>query len=345
MARKKTLRKRAEDYLYDHPIQKAVLSNGWTVIVIAVSAFFFAFGFRAFLAPANIEAIKSLRLISGGVSGLSQTIITFVELLSEHVISKNGVYDIVYSSIYFLLNVPVFILAWRGIGKRFAFYTLLNVLLCSLFTSLLRFLDEPVFNLISEFVNSNGGFATRALLAGVCTGISSAIAFRVNASAGGIDVVAYYIALKRSRLVGKYSVYLNFVTISVYTLLMVIDKGWGTPMAAQVFVATLLSILYQFVVMFVIDSINTRNKKYKVEAISEMKDLGKVLVGTLPHGATMVKGEGVFSGNEKYVFSIIVSAYEVKQATTIIREADPAAFVQVTELRHVYGRFFLPPIR
>lgn len=345
MAKKKTLRKRAEDYLYDHPVQRAVLSHGWTTLVTIVSAFFFAFGFRAFLAPSNIEQIGSLRLVSGGISGFSQTIISFIELLTGHAISKAHSYDIVYSIFYFSLNIPVFILAWIGIGKRFSFYTLLNVLLCSLFTSLLRYFDASVFDKISTFVNANGGFATRAILAGVCTGISSSIAFRVDASAGGIDVVAYFIALRKSRLVGRYSVYMNFLTVSLYTLIMIIDVGWGTELAAQVFVATLLSILYQFVVMFVIDSINTRNKKYKIEAISDMADLGKVIVGTLPHGATIVKGEGAFSGSQKYIVTVIVSAYEVKQATKIIREADPAAFVQITQLSHVYGRFFLPPIR
>lgn len=345
MSKKKTLRRRIEDHLYDHPIQKGALSHGGTLLVIALSAFLFAFGFRAFIAPANVDGETIFRLVSGGVSGISQTILSFVDLVSGDSVTANGSYDIIYSILYFSLNIPVFILAWKGIGKRFAFYTLLNVLLSSLFTSLLRYADDALFIPLSNFMVSNGGLATRALLAGICTGISSSIAFRVNASAGGIDVVSYYISLKKSRLVGRYSVYLNVVTVTLYTLLGITDVGWGTPAAALVFVATLLSILYQFVVMFVIDSINVRNKKYKIEAVSETKDLGKILVGTLPHGATIIRGEGAYSGNEKFIFSMIVSSYEVKRTIQIIREVDPAAFIQVTELKHVYGRFFLPPIR
>ena len=348
MAKKKKLSRRIDDHFYDHPIQKAALENGSTFLIIALSAFIFAFGFRTFIAPSNAASLSSsqgLRLVTGGVSGLGQTFIAIADLLSGHAVTSGGYYDIIYSLLYFGINIPVFILAWKGIGKRFAIYTLINVGLASLFSSLLRYADEPVIHSVAAFVDSNGGLATRALLGGICTGISSAIAFRANASAGGIDVIAYYIALKKNRMVGKYSVYLNFVTVIVYTLVSITDAGWGTEQAAHVFVATLMSVLYLFVTMFVIDSINLRNKKYKVEVVTEMKDLGKILMGNLPHGATMMLGKGAYSERDKYIFEMVVSSYEVKHTIEVIKEADASAFIQVTELKHVYGRFFLPPLK
>lgn len=341
MAHKKTFRRKVSDYLYDHPYKKSAIQYSWLLLVTTFSAFLFAFGFRAFIAP----TIAENRLISGGVSGIAQTIIAIVELSSNDVISRNNIYDIIYSGIYFTINIPIFVLAWRGIGKRFAIFTLINVGLASAFTSLLRFADEPFFNVINNFISSNGGLATRALLGGICTGVSSAIAYKVDASAGGMDVVAYYIALKKSRLVGRYSVYINIVTISIYTLISITDVGWGTPPAAEIFVATLFSILYLFVAMFVIDSINLRNKKCRIQVVTEMKDLSKVLIGTLPHGATVLNGKGAFTENDKYIITMVVSSYEVKQSINVIREADPNAFVEVVELKAVYGRFFLPPIR
>lgn len=344
MDKKKRFRRKIEDHFYDHPIQKNILTYSWSLLVTVISSFVFAFGFRAFIAPSNMGDLQTLRLVSGGVSGLSQTVIAFVELFGRP-IETHGIYDIVYSILYFGINVPVFIIAWRGIGKRFAFFTFINVLLASAFTSVLRYADENFFHVISKFIEDNGGLVTRALLGGVCTGISSAIMYKIDASAGGIDVVAYYIALKKSKLVGKYSVLINGVTITLYTLLSITDAGWGSEQAAKVFVATLFSVLYLFVTMFMIDTINLRNKKVKVEAISEMEDLGKILIGNLPHGATMVKGNGAFTGHDKFIFEMIVSSYEVNHTVQVIKEADPRAFVSVTELKHVYGRFYLPPIR
>ncbi len=348
MGKKKTFRKKVEDHFYDHPIQRGVLTNGWAFLICAFSAFLFAFGFRAFLAPSNLPELTNsggFRLVSGGVSGISQAIIAFVELVAGHPIEANNIYDVIYSILYFGLNIPIFVIAWRGIGKRFAIFTAINVGLASLFTTVLRYADESLFWQISAFVDNNGGLVTRALLAGICTGISSAIAYKVDASAGGIDVIAYYIALKKSKLVGRYSVYINTITISLYTLFTVSDVGWGTQQAARAFVATLFSILYLFVCMFIIDSINVRNKKFKIEAISEKEDLGRILIGNLPHGATMTTGKGVFTGKEKFVFTMVVSSYEVKQTIRVVKEADPNAFIDVFPLQHVYGRFYTPPIK
>jgi uncharacterized membrane-anchored protein YitT (DUF2179 family) len=97
--------------------------------------------------------------------------------------------------------------------------------------------------------------------------------------------------------------------------------------------------------MLVVDIINQRNKKVKVEIISSNKDIGQIIMANLPHGATIVKGTGAFTGNEKFIVTVIVSMYEVKKTVSIIKESDPTAFVTVVELKQVYGNFFIPPIK
>ena len=348
MKKKKTFRKKVDAYFYEHAVQKSILSNGLAVFVCALSGFIFAFGFRAFLAPAclpQLETSNGLKLVSGGVSGISQLIIAVIDLITGGFVEGIGVYDVFYSCFYFGLNVPIIILAFRGIGKRYTLFTLMTVGFSSLFSTLLRYADDSLFTPIAVFVDQNGGLVTRALLAGVCTGISSAIAYRIDGSAGGIDVVAHYIAIKKSQLVGKYSVAINFVTVTLYTIVSITAVGWGTSAAGHVFVASLFSILYLFVCMMIIDLINSRNRKVRIEVITEMPDLGKILIGSVPHGATMTSGKGVFSGREKFVLTMIVSTREAKPTAELIREIDPGAFVTVTDLRQVYGRFYLPPIR
>ncbi len=348
MRKKKSFRKKVDAYFYDHAAQKFVVKNGFAVLVCALSGFIFAFGFRAFLAPSCLSELAvsdGLKLVSGGVSGISQTIIAVIDLITDKAIEGRGIYDLIYSILYFSFNIPVIILAFRGIGKRYTLLTLMTVGFSSLFSTLLGYMDASLFTPIAKFVDSNGGLVTRALLAGVCTGLSSAIAYRIDGSAGGIDVIAHYIAIKKSQLVGKYSVAINFLTVSLYTIVSISSVGWGTSKASHVFVASLFSILYLFVSMMIIDLINSRNRKVRIEVITERKDLGAILIGSVPHGATMTQGTGVFSGREKYVLIMIVSIRETKETANLIHEIDPAAFVTVTDLRQVYGRFFLPPIR
>jgi len=356
MAHRRTLKQRWEDKLYDHPLLRSSLKNGWAGLMMIVSAFIFAFGFKCFVAPNYLMVSTSfngqefepvLKLVSGGVSGISQTIIEFVDLVSHHSISGSNAYSLVYSILYFGLNVPVFLIAFFGIGKRFAIMTVINVAFVSIFTNLLSLADgeNGVVTQISYWANENGGLLSRAIFGGVATGLSSALAYKMDASAGGIDVIAYRVSLKTNKLAGKYGLFLNSVTIVTFTILSVIDYGIGESEAAHVLVASLFAVLYLMVVSLLIDAINLRNKKMKIQVVTSLPDLASIIIANIPHGATVIPGHGAYSKQEKYIIQIVVSSYEVKETVRVIREADPKAFVEVSELKHVYGRFHLPAIK
>ena len=346
-----SLRSKIENHLYDHPVLHSTLKNSFSVLVLAVSAFVFALGYKCFLVPNVLmqEAGGAItRLLSGGISGISQLIIMIVSMFPVE-ISAN-LEDTLFSIFYFALNVPVFIVAWIGIGKRFTAFTFINVALVSLFSNLLGLWDQGWIYEISRFVNSNGGMLSRAIFAGVCTGISSGLAYKVDGSGGGIDVFSYYIALKKSVLVGKYNTLINICTLTIYTILGSI-KVWNGMMTVpdgnsmEFVTMAFYSVLYLMVTSAVIDTINIRNKKVKITVITSNPDLARIIISALPHGATVFHGQGAFTGKDKIAIDIVVSSYEVKNAVKVIRESDPSAFIEVTELKQVYGRFFLPPIK
>lgn len=217
----------------------------------------------------------------------------------------------------------------------------------SLFTNLLsiEWLEVNVIEPIAHYVEINGGLLARAIFAGVCTGLSSALTFKVDASSGGIDVVAYYIALKKSTLVGKYSAYINACILIVYSILAAINIGWANESAFDVVASALYSIVYLIVSMCVIDMINLRNKKMKVEVVTDNPGLVQVLMANIPHGATVIHGEGAFSGKQKTIIEMVISSYELSRTVKVIRETDPNTFVEVTELKQVYGHFYIKPIK
>lgn len=341
------------DFLYDHSRLKSTVSWAYALFICTVSALIFTIGYKFFLVPRDIistveEGAPVLRLVSGGASGLSQTIIVALELLPDSfadLVVKNE--DLIYSILYFLVNVPIIILAWVGVGKRFTIITLVNIVEISLFTNLLsiEWLEVNVIEPIAHYVEINGGLLARAIFAGVCTGLSSALTFKVDASSGGIDVVAYYIALKKSTLVGKYSAYINAGILIVYSILAAINIGWADESAFDVVASALYSIVYLIVSMCVIDMINLRNKKMKVEVVTDNPGLVQVLMANIPHGATVIHGEGAFSGRQKTIIEMVISSYELNRTVKVIRETDPNTFVEVTELKQVYGHFYIKPIK
>ena len=332
------------NWLYDHMAVKVGLDWIGILIVSTLSAAVFAFGFNTFMdIKVGVgDALVEDRIVSGGVSGIGQVLVLIFQLCGWNITDVH----LAYSIIYFVVNVPLFLLAWFGIGKRFATFTLINVLEVSLFLKVLTVDTIPGIQLISDFVEtSGGGLLARALFAGITTGLSSALAFRVDISAGGIDIIAYYVGLRKNTLVGKYSLIVNACTLFLFTLLSCVKLGWGASSVAEELARVFYSIVYMFVAMLVVDNINMRNKKVKVEIITTRKDLGSVLIDSIPHGATLVQGEGVYTGAAKYIITIVVSYYEVKTVVGLVQKEDKGAFVQVIPLTQVYGRFFMKPVK
>ncbi len=338
MTNKRTIKQRYDDFMYDHVPLKHIVENAWLLFINFLSALILALGFKCFLAPSFADTAG--RLASGGMTGIAQDLILVIDLFTNKWGDAN--YDLIYGILYFALNVPLFFLAFFGIGKRFAIYTFVNVLFVSLITNFFNFPGLSNFiDGIAGFVNDNGGMVGRAIFAGICTGLSSALAFKFDCSGGGIDVIAYYIAIKKSVLVGKYSTILNFVTIACYALLSTANGVDGATAWGKV----LFSIIYLFVVMLVVDNINVRNKKMELEIVTDNPNLADFVIANLPHGATITKGVGAFTGNEKYIITVVLSSYEVKNAVKMIQDAEPNAFIKVQELKQVFGKFYLPPIR
>lgn len=331
-------------WFYDHLLFKNILEDAWIFIVCTISAAFFGFGFNAFM------DIADSKLVAGGLSGLSQNFTLFFEICGWRNIDEK----LAESFLYFLFNVPLIILAWFRIGKKFTVFTLINVVEVSLFIWLMDPSKIAFIKSMADFVsttaNDTGGLLARALFAGICTGLSSALAFKVDISAGGIDIIAYYIALKKNTQVGKYSMILNTITVILFAILTswkaYIDEpstalGESAIALAKIF----YSVLYVFVCTAVIDAINVRNKKLKIEVVTSRKDLADVLISTIPHGATILQGTGVYTGEPRYVIEMVVSSFEVNQVVKIVKKEDPSAFVEVTPLSLVAGRFHMRPVK
>lgn len=344
----KIYQKKVNSYLYDHIYLKNFLDYGLAFFMSVLSAAIFAFGVNSFLMP-TISGYQTTELVSGGSSGLAQVIALAFKVC--------GIYNpeqpqLVFSIAYICINAPLLVLAFKGIGKRFATFTLINVACVFIFTNVFR---PELFTEIALFVDHFGGLISRALFAGLCTGLSSAIAFKWETSAGGFDIVSYYLSLRKQTTAGKYGIVINATIITAFALLTACTTSpvtynfngadWTFGPFSVAFSTLFFSIIYLFTVMLVIDAINVRNKKVQISINTENKDLPHILLARIPHGATVVKATGAYSEHERTIIYMVVSSLELKQVIQVVKELDPNSFVNVTPLQHVYGRFFLKPIK
>ena len=187
----------------------------------------------------------------------------------------------------------------------------------------------------------------RALFAGICTGFSSAIAFKGDLSCGGIDIVTYYVSMRKSTSVGKYSIIFNSFIVLMYSVILVIHSSIVGTFQDNFGIAInslLVSAVYMFITSLIVDLIHLRNKKMQIEFISKNQSLGEILITNFPHGATMSRAEGVYSNEQKYVIHMVVSSFETQKVVALARRADPHVFITVTSLVQVYGNFFIRPV-
>lgn len=343
--------KKIRIYLDKHKKTRTVVEYLSALIVTGVSALLCAFAFKAFMSPNSPTDAKILPLISGGISGIARTIALVFEMCK----SPLDMYQ-VYSITYFILNIPMLYIGFRFIGFRFGLFSAINVALVSIFTN---FVKLDFVDTLAEYVacvikvgdvHYQAGLLSRVILSAVFNGVSSSIAFAAGTSAGGSDIVSYYFSLRKSTNVGKYVLGINIVVMILFSSLSFADSvvtggGFKPEYVADAFLIILFAFIYSCVLVLVIDFINRRNKKEQIQIITKEENLPKLLLANIPHGATIVRSKGAFTGEDRIIIYCIVSIYETNNVVELVRSADPKSFINITTVKQVYGRFFIKPIK
>lgn len=326
------IKKKITDYLYDHYLFALILKNAKTLFLCLLAAIIFAFGYTCFITPHNES--EGLTIVTGGCSGISQNIILILEIL--HV--KFDVYT-VSSILYTLINVPICLFGFFCVGKKFSIYSLINVIASSLFISF--FPKVGISTAIASNTLVMDHDLVRVVFAGVCTGLSSALAFKGGLSCGGIDVFAYYFSNKKSSGVGIYAYIINGIIVLIHSILLSVytPNRWS-----EAVIATLFSLVYLFICSLIVDSINVRNKKVQVQMISQNEHLSEILVAFFPHSATILKGKGAYSGVEKNVIYMVVSSSELKKVCMVAKKVDEHVFIVASPITKVFGNFYIKPV-
>ena len=128
--------------MYEHLWLKYIVDYGVAFVLSVVSAAVFAFGIVCFMRP-GLDGIPDL--VSGGSSGLAQTIALALEMMGVN-IEKHR--NLLFSLAYIVINIPLIVLAFIGIGKRFAIFTIVNVGFVFLFLWYHVTRHRPIIDLI-----------------------------------------------------------------------------------------------------------------------------------------------------------------------------------------------------
>ena len=167
------------------------LHNRWLRLLAAVAG-------ELLSAAAVGIFIVPLGLYTGGLMGLCQLVRT---LLNTKFGISLGTYDLA-GILYFVLNIPILLLAYKTLGRSLVMRTLICTVAFSLFYSLIPIPTKPVID----------DMLTACMLGGILTGIGSGIVLTCGSSGGGLDVVGLCLSARGSNItVGKFSIGFNAV--------------------------------------------------------------------------------------------------------------------------------------
>jgi len=275
-----------------------------TLFWISVSALIYSITLNVF--------INSGHFFPGGFSGIS---VFTVRLFQQYL-----QIDIPYGFIYASLNIPVTILVFKQIGKKFTIFSVLHYAL----VSVLSFLIPKVSLQYDPMLI--------AIFGGLLGGLSSSIALSRNASAGGTDFIAIWASNRLKRPVWNYIWYANILLLSMAGLI------FG-------FEAALYSIVYQFVVTQVISERHTRFKTMSLYMVTEFpEEVSANILKHTRHGITKLWGEGAYSKQPKCLLYMVVNAFQVNEVVMHAQEIDPKIFITVSKTERIIGNYYQKPL-
>lgn len=249
-----------------------------------------------FLTPNNIAP--------GGLTGVAMVL--------------NYLFHTPVGTVSMLLNIPLFLIGWRAMGRVFVFRSLLATVLFSVMIDLIRVQPVTMDPLLAT------------LFGGVLLGAGLGLILRGGATTGGTDMAARMVHRRIPHIsVGAFLLIIDFSVV----LLAAVTMGANEALYA------LISIFVSSKVLDMVLTGMTANKACfiiteKHEAVTQ-----KILTD-MERGVTLLSAQGAYTGKNRPVVMCVVSRMEVARIKDIVREADENAFMFITEAHEALGEGF-----
>lgn len=221
-----------------------------------------------------------------------------------------------------LLNIPLFFIGWKLLGRNVFLYTIIGTVGVSVFLW--------IFQRYQIEMPLNEDLTLAALFAGVFIGIGLGTIFRYGGTTGGVDIIA--------RLAHKYAGVSMGKTMFIFDF-FVIALSLITYLNYREAMYTLVAV---FVGAKVIDFM--QEGAYAARGamiISEFNDeIAEKIMKEMDRGVTVLKGHGSFTKKDREVLYCVVGRNEIVRLKNVITSVDPHAFVSVTAVHDVLGEGF-----
>lgn len=266
----------------------------------------YAIGFNMLIVP--------MGLYSGGFMGLCQLL--NLAITKVFGIAVPGSFNLV-SVLYFVINIPLFYMGYKIMGKSFVIKSLIGVGIVSAALAVVPIAEVPMIE----------DFLTVGIIGGIVCGAGTGLMLRGRVAGGGNDILGMCMSKKYPNFsVGKLGIMLNIFVYGVCFFLFDIEM-------------VIYSLIYATVVSVTVDKVHIQNINTSVMIFTKKMGISKAIMEQMGRGVTNWDGEGAYTNKTSYILFVMISKYEVNQIKKIVHSIDPRAFMIFTDGCSVEGNF------
>ena len=251
-------------------------------------------------------------MVTGGFSGIAIIIKAWTKNLIE-----GGIPLWVTNCV---LNLPMFVIAWKVRGFSFIKRAILGEISLSVWLAI-----QPVWNL------AGNDLLLSALYGGVIQGVGIGLVFLGGGTTGGTDMMAAII----QKFLKHYS---------IAQIMQVID---AMVVLVGMYVFGVHKALYAIIAVYLVTKVSDgliEGLKFSKAAYiitGKPKEISDMIINDLDRGVTGINVRGMYSGQDKLMLFCVVNKKEIIMLKEKVDEIDPDAFVIVTDAREVHGEGFI----
>lgn len=271
----------------------ASLKDHLKKLVIAASyAFLSAVSVNLFWVPGGIYA--------NGVTGFAQLVVALS--------GKFHLPMLDVATLVLLINVPLLVIAWFKIDRKFTIFTIIAVFLTSVFMKLI-----PVMALTNDPVICT-------VFGGVIHGLGVGITLNSDFSTGGLDIIGILVRKVTTRSIGTiftaFNLAIEFIAGFVF--------GWRYA---------LYSAITVFINGKVVDFVNTKERKVQLLIVTKhANEMLRRIQDNHQSGITVINhAQGGYYHESQDILLLVVTSHELNAISSVVKKVDQLAFMSITK--------------
>jgi uncharacterized membrane-anchored protein YitT (DUF2179 family) len=246
--------------------------------------------------------------VAGGVSGIA--------------IILNYFGGLPVGALTILLNVPVFLLGLKTMGKKYVLNSLAGMVVSAVFIDL--------FNKVLKLPSATDNPILASIYGGVMLGVGLGIVFRGRASTGGSDIIGMVLSKYTGMSLGYGIMVTDFIVIA----------------ASGLALRSLEAPLYGYIVLFlstkVIDMVleGWSYSKMVIITSTHTDEIADFILRGLDRSGTALRSRSLYLSREGELILTVIHRKQLADLRAFIKRTDPEAFVIINDTYDVLGKGF-----